>query len=278
MAKLPNVRNGTRSGNAGRRGPERSSPAGPPSMWSPMESVTEPPPAPGWSLPSAPPPPLPGVAPVPRGALPITNGIAVAALVLGALALSFATNPALFVLAIPLGLAAVVCGAIGVGRANETGLGKGQSIAGMVTGGLGAAGGVVWVAVVGSLVSAFLNFGGTATTDPLPATVTTSGINCDGGQDRRAVPGELRAGDYTLTDVVVCSDFADDFAFSALVRNDGAASGPAMLELSVLAGGTVVGTGEATVTIAPGASTQAGFLSFDDYRSDWTQVTAADAS
>lgn len=77
-----------------------------------------------------------------------------------------------------------------------------------------------------------------------------------------------------LSDVVVCSDFADDFAFTALVRNDGADAGGVTLELSALAGGAVVGTGSAAVTVAPGASVTAAFVSFDDYRSDWTQVTA----
>lgn len=239
------------------------------SMVTAMESVTQPPSTSAWSVPSLPPATPPGMPPP-------TNGVAVVALVLGVLGLSLATNPALFVLAIPIGIAGVACGVIGIRRANETGLGRGQAIAGIATGGLGVVGGVVWVAVVGSLVSAFLNFSGTATIDPLPdgGGFTTAGPACDGADDRRPVEGEMRAGDYTLSDIVVCSDFADDFAFSALVRNDGTSSGTASLQLSALAGGPVVGTGSATVTIAPGASAATGFTSFDDYRSDWTQVTA----
>lgn len=235
-----------------------------PSMLCAMESVTQPSPASGWSV-----PPLP-----PAGGRPATNGPAVAALVLGALGLSFATNPALFVLAVPVGLTGVVCGAVGIGRANATGVGRGQSIAGIVTGGLGAVGGVVWVALVGSLVSAFMNLGGTATTPPLSDTFTASGPTCEDADDRRSVEGEVRAGDYILSEVVVCSDFADDFAFTALVRNDGTRSGAVTLELSALTDGAAVGTGSATVTLAPGASASTGFLSFDDHRSDWTDVSA----
>lgn len=154
-----------------------------------MESVTGPPPV-GWSLPPAPQsPPLPGPTPDPPGVQRPANGQAVAALVLGVLGLSLATNPALFVLAIPVGLAAVVCGVIAIRRADETGLGKGQAIAGIVTGGLGAVGGVVWIAVVGSLVSAFLDVGGTATTQPPPGqSFTATGPACEDADDQRRSP------------------------------------------------------------------------------------------
>ncbi len=104
---------------------------------------------PGWSVEGSTPLPEP---------VPLTNGLATAALVLGVLGLSLALNPVLFLLAVPVGLAALVLGVLGTGRARELRVGKGQAIAGAITGGLAAVLGLLWIAGAISLFAAFSDF------------------------------------------------------------------------------------------------------------------------
>lgn len=221
-----------------------------------MDALTNetPPPVPGWTVASSSPVPLPGAVP--------TNGLAVAALVLGVLAMSLAVNVVLFLAAVPVGLAALVLGVLGTRRAGEAGVGKGQAIAGAITGGLGAAAGLLLIAGAVTLFSGDVaSAGGSAATSA-----------CADVADRRPLAGEYRAGDYTFTGVEVCSDSFDDFAFSATVRNDGPGTAAAALQIQAVAGGAVLGGATATTAIAPGTSARVDFISFDDYRSDWTDV------
>lgn len=114
-----------------------------------MDAVTDQtPPPPAWSTPADQDPP------------PVTNGLATTALVLGVLAMSLALNPVLFILAVPVGLAALTLGVLGTGRASELGLGKGQAIAGAITGGLATVLGLLWIAGALSLFSAFSSYSG----------------------------------------------------------------------------------------------------------------------
>lgn len=58
-------------------------------------------------------------------------------------------------LAILLGLVAIVLGIVGSKRARDSGIGRGQAIAGIVTGALGLVAAILWVAGFAALVPAF---------------------------------------------------------------------------------------------------------------------------
>lgn len=102
--------------------------------------------------PPAPPPPARGGPPVPQQ--PMTpaqataqqsNGMAVASLVLGIVAVVSGIIPFLFVLGPVLGVLAIIFGFIGIGKANQTGVGKGMAIAGLVLGIVGTVLGILWI-------------------------------------------------------------------------------------------------------------------------------------
>lgn len=77
---------------------------------------------------------------------PASNGPAIAALVVGILALVFALLPFTFFLGVVCGLAAAVLAAAGLRRASRPGVpGRGMAVAGLVTGLLGLVIGVLWV-------------------------------------------------------------------------------------------------------------------------------------
>lgn len=107
-------------------------------------------------LPPPPPQPQPyaewrAVPPPPQG-----NGFAVTALVLGIVALVFGVIPFTFFIAIPCGVLAVIFGALALNRVTQGGTGKGQAVAGLVTGGVGilfALGWLVLLAVAANDVS-----------------------------------------------------------------------------------------------------------------------------
>jgi hypothetical protein len=182
------------------------------------------------------------------------------------LALSLAVNPLLFLVAAPIGLAALVLGVLGVQRARESGLGKGQAVAGAITGGLATVAAALAIAGALTIVSAFRD-----TIDPSQDVAAESA--CARAENLRTIDGERQGGDYTLSGIQVCSDTFDDFTFSAMVRNDGVGRGQATLELQAVdAGGDPVGTGSTAVSVEPGASVRANFISFDDYRGDWSDV------
>jgi hypothetical protein len=150
-------------------------PPPPPAAPTPPPAAPTPPPPPGGGTPPPPPgggTPPPPAAPVPRPAAPVpppapgpaaytppptgnyvapppasggsqTNGMAVAALVLGILT---------FVCLGPVaGILAIIFGILGMKKANQTGTGKGMSIAGIV---LGAVGTVATIVIVIALVAA----------------------------------------------------------------------------------------------------------------------------
>lgn len=77
---------------------------------------------------------------------PVSNGAAIAALVLGILALVFALLPFTFFLGLVCGLTAILLAAVGLRRASRPGVpGRGMAVAGLVTGLLGLVIGVLWV-------------------------------------------------------------------------------------------------------------------------------------
>jgi hypothetical protein len=204
------------------------------------------------------------------------NGPAVAALVLGVLAVSLALNVLLFLLAVPVGIAAVVLGVTGARRARITGMGRGQALAGGITGGIASLLGVAWIVLGVNLLGSFPEVAALLGRQPAAVDAeATTGVfagACERSADRRAVGGEYRAGDHTVTGVVVCSDSSGDFAFSATVRNDGGSTAPVTLELQALADGQIVGTADSIVTVPPGHSVDASFTGVDDYRADWSQI------
>ncbi|HVM00487.1 MAG TPA: DUF4190 domain-containing protein [Egibacteraceae bacterium] len=94
-----------------------------------------------WDAPSAPPPQ--------RG----SNGVAIASLVCGIIALLLSWIPLINVLALILAIVAVVTGVMGIRRANQPGVGqKGLAIGGLVTGILGA---LLSVAILLAVFAAF---------------------------------------------------------------------------------------------------------------------------
>lgn len=97
-----------------------------------------------------PPPPSqqPGYAPpgAPAYAVQPSTGMAIAALVLGILAVINGIIPFMFWLAIPLGILALIFGIVGISKANQQGgAGRGMAIAGLVTGIIGAVLGILWI-------------------------------------------------------------------------------------------------------------------------------------
>lgn len=85
---------------------------------------------------------------------PVPNGPAIAALVLGILALVLALVPFTFFLGVVCGLAAVVLAAAGLRRASRPGVpGRGMAVSGLVTGLLGVVIGVLWGLALVALVN-----------------------------------------------------------------------------------------------------------------------------
>ena len=197
-----------------------------------------------------------GAPPAPR-----SNGVAVAAMVLGIIAVAFGIIPFLFFVAIPVGLAAIVCGAIGLARVRELQLGKGQSITGLVTGGVGIVVSILWL--VG--IFAF----GAAVVNELEG-VTVSGT-CRGGTNARSHERVEQVDGLRISDIVVCEDFADDFALSAAVTNEGSAAS-ANLTVRFYDGERLLGDANRFVNIPAGGSAQVYLTGFSDYDGSWDRI------
>lgn len=98
-----------------------------------------------------------------------SNGLAVGALVCGILAL-LCGIAGLFLITLPLafilGIVGVVLGIMGNRRAAGTGVGKGQAIAGIVTGAIGLLAAVAWSVVIGLTFGAVVDEFGDPFQDP----------------------------------------------------------------------------------------------------------------
>lgn len=95
--------------------------------------------------------PPPGGWPNPQLTYPLPqtpNGVATAALVCGIVALVTGIIPVLFLIAVPVGVAAIITGAKGIRRARSTRRGRGRAVAGLVTGTLGILAVVGWAGLV----------------------------------------------------------------------------------------------------------------------------------
>lgn len=105
---------------------------------------------PGWQQPGAyGPPPGP----------PKSNGVAIAALVCGIIALLASWLPGINLLSVVLGIAAIILGVIGLRNAPERG-GRGLAITGLVTGALGLVVAIIFLVFIVSFVQ-------DAATDPV---------------------------------------------------------------------------------------------------------------
>ena len=92
----------------------------------------------------------------PPGGQPRSNGLAIAALVCGIIALLLCWIPVVNFLSIVLGIVALITGGLGLRNAAQRG-GKGLAIGGLVTGGLALLASIVVLVVVGTAVSDFMN-------------------------------------------------------------------------------------------------------------------------
>jgi hypothetical protein len=100
-----------------------------------------------------------GAAPLRRGDRPRTgNGIAVAAITCGLIALIFAWMPLFVVIGIVLGVLAVVFGIRGRRRAREGGPGEGMALTGIVSGSVALALSVVGIVFTVSFIREFVDF------------------------------------------------------------------------------------------------------------------------
>jgi hypothetical protein len=102
------------------------------------------------SEPPAMPPPMPAV---PARPAP-TNGLAVASLVCGILAVILFFT---IIFPIILGILAVIFGAVGISKASQGGGHKALAIAGLICGVVGIAAMIVFVAAVGTTTVEFIN-------------------------------------------------------------------------------------------------------------------------
>lgn len=129
----------------------------------------------------------------------------------------------------------------------------------------------VVIAGVGAVLAARGGNDDAKEVDGTPATTTGSGTS----DDTPSTPGgsgTFTAGDYTFADVQVTKDFADDFAIRTRVTNDGATKGGVTWTVTILDGGSVVGTGTTSATdFEAGATITIEFISFDPYV-DWDEV------
>lgn len=130
--------------------PPQGPPPGPPGGYGPGPGQPPPgygpPPQPGYGA-------APGYGPQPYGAPPGggSNGLAIGALVVGIIGLITVWVP---FLGIVLGLVALVLGIVGRKKANETGVGGGMAIAGLIMGVLAILGGILWIVFVAALFNA----------------------------------------------------------------------------------------------------------------------------
>src|SRR5262245_48871221 len=157
---------GTPSGDAANLPPPPPPPPQPgdvapaPGWWKASDGNWYPPQPPpgspaGWSTGTPPGAGYPmGTGPVGYGYVPQkqSNGLAIAALVVGIVGVLFGFIPFTFILARILGALALVFGFVGLSRAKRVFTGKGMALAGVILGGLAVVLGIVGVAIVASSV------------------------------------------------------------------------------------------------------------------------------
>lgn len=90
--------------------------------------------------------PAPPTAGSPGGAKP-SNGLAVAALILGVGSLFFFWIPFVGLICVPFALGAIVCGVLGMSAAKQSGTGSGMAVAGIATGALALIG-TILIAII----------------------------------------------------------------------------------------------------------------------------------
>lgn len=192
-----------------------------------------------------------------------TNGLAIASLVVGILALF----TGFFLLGGVLGLIAIGLGIGGISAAKRLGGGKGLAIGGIVTGVLGI------VIAIGVLIFGVLAANvigeGIESVEVGPISAAVGGCQAN----ERAATGTVTLQDVDVSDIVVCSDSVDDYAFSATISNtsDEAVSTGVQFE-ALDSSGEVLGTGDTFVSLEPGASSTESVISFDGYDGSWTEL------
>jgi hypothetical protein len=134
------------------------------------------------------------------------NGIAIAGLTCGILAIAFGWLPVVFVLGAVLAVLGVAFGVVGLRRSRHSGSGRGFAVAGIVTGLVGvavAAGGLVFTVAVFRALDRYEN----------PAAHTASVTQCEVADGTATVAGTLR------------NDSADTAGFTVRVEVMRAGSG-----------------------------------------------------
>jgi hypothetical protein len=131
-----------------------------------------PPPPPG--VPAGAPPVPPGAAQAPTGGR--GNGMAVAAMVCGIVAVATSWIPLFGILGLISGIVGLALGITALGRSRRTGQRRGQAIAGIVTGSVGIALGIAGLVLTVVLFRAVQRFD-----DPGPVTATLTSCSEDDG-------------------------------------------------------------------------------------------------
>jgi hypothetical protein len=152
------------------------------------------------------------------------NGIATAALTCGILSAALGWLPVVFVVGFVLAVLGIVFGAIGLGRARVSGVGRGFAITGLVTGGLGVASSIAGAAL----------------------TVVTF----------RAVERYLEPAAHTV-EIDRCEVIDERATVAGTIRNDGDRRADFTVVVAVLRDGTSITIGSARRVVddvAPGAT------------------------
>lgn len=194
-----------------------------------------------------------------------TDGVAIAALVTGILGLLASLIPVvgLFV-GVPLALAAIVCGIIGLRRGFQRGL----AIGGLVTGALAILVSIAYVLLFAlvwsegpSIIEDVVGDAGSLGDGPLAGESP-----CEGSGDTVTFDTPLEGGGIRVHQVQACPDFVDDVQFGVEVENAGSQPRSVSLEVSASSGGGVISSSVTEVELPAGERGWVDITTFDDWQ------------
>lgn len=198
-----------------------------------------------------------------------TDGVAIAAIVTGSLGLLASLIPVIgWFIGVPLALAALVCGFIGLRR----GIQRGLSIGGLVTGALAIlvsiAYGVLLAFVVSSGSTIFQDVVAEAEGEVFgPEGAVLSSSPCEGNGETVEFAVEATGGPVNVSQVHACPDFADDVQFALQVDNTSSEPQTAEVTVTATAGGDIVSDSVVgDVFLEAGQGGWVEIVTFDDWQ------------